>query len=479
MLETLIHTTENNNLYLYDDLKKLSLLIHPELAKVHEKSNNINSYYYKKYIYLKKYGFFSKSEFTDFQTISEAMVKDSLIQITQIVFEVTNFCNLNCTYCVYGELYDEYDASYCKNLNIDDAIKLLKYIFNLFPQNKKRKLAIGFFGGEPLLGGQFIKQVVDVVNQLKCEKKVEIEYNMTSNATLLHKYIDFLAANKFQLLISLDGNEVNHSYRVLKRNKKNSFHTVIENLDMIQRDYSEYFLKHVTFNAVLHDRNSVKEIYEFIYKRYNKIPRISELNRHDINPDKKNQIGEMFRSKRRSENEYINEDSDILPEIHEVLSIFIELSDFLKNISINSYISNITFLLHNVEKYLPTSTCLPFAKKIFLSTHNEILPCEKIDHRFAIGKMNNKVEIDICQIAQQYNFYFEHFKKFCQTCYAYRFCGACMFQMKNIDNIEDEEFVCENFYDHDAFILKLHRIFSFLEKYPNDFSEILENLIIE
>jgi len=69
--------------------------------------------------------------------------------------------------------------------------------------------------------------------------------------------------------------------------------------------------------------------------------------------------------------------------------------------------------------------------------------------------------------------------KFCKTCYAYKFCGVCLFHINDIDKVDAEEFVCDQFQDQTAFKNKLHRIFSFLEKYPNDFAQILESVILE
>ena len=92
---------------------------------------------------------------------------------------------------------------------------------------------------------------------------------MTTNATLIHKYVKLLVKYNFELLISLDGNEKIIAIDITETTK-NSFHKVIENIDMIQKEYPEYFKNHIRFNAVLHNRNSVKEIYEFIYGRYKK-----------------------------------------------------------------------------------------------------------------------------------------------------------------------------------------------------------------
>jgi len=479
MTQSFIHKSDNNNLYLYDDQHRLSLLAHPEFEKAYEKARDVDPYYLKKYTYLKEYGFFAKAKLVDFITLDESVVRENIINTKQIVFEATDSCNLNCTYCALGELYEGYDERTGKRINTHNAIQLLKYIFDIKPKNKSNKLYISFYGGEALLNMPFIRRIVEVANLLNAKKGFELEYSVTTNATLIQKYIDFLAANKFRLLVSLDGNEENHNYRVFRKNKKNSFQKIIKNLDMIQRDYPEYFSTHINFNAVLHNRNSVKEIYEFIYTRYHKIPRIAELNKRDIRSNNKNMLERMFHSKLESEAEYQQEESDLLRITHSELLLYKELIDFLKYFSINYYVSNVNALLHIVEKQLPTNTCTPFSRKIFITNRNKLLPCEKINYKYFLGKVNENVEIDITDITRQYNFYYEHFKKVCQSCFAYRFCGVCLFQMNNIDKANREEFVCEYFQDQKTFQNKLHRVLSFLEKYPNDFSEILENVITE
>jgi uncharacterized protein len=438
---------------------------------------DVDSYYLDKYAYLKRNGFFFERKFVNLESeIDESIVKDCIIQTPQIVFEVTDCCNLRCSYCAQGELYESSDNKADKNISIHSAIKLLKYIFNLVPYNKKNKLGIGFYGGEPLLNIKFIKQIVEIIPQLNAEKQIDIIYLMTTNATLVHKHIDFLVENKFRLLISLDGNEDNHSYRVFDNNR-NSHRTVVENIDKIKKKYPEYFASNINFNAVLHNRNSVKEIYEFIYTRYNKIPRISELNMLYTKPDEDGLLEKMFQSKQKSETEYGKEYANNLP--HNELSMYHELINFLKYLSVNYYISNVINILHNEEKYFPTSTCLPFSKKTFLTNRNRILTCERIGNNYTLGIINQDVEIDIQDITQQYKFYYEGLKKVCQYCYAYRFCGVCMFQIKKFDKLNTEKFVCDNFHDQKKFQKKLYHIFSFLEKNPNDIFEILENFVIE
>ena len=359
MIESFVFNTQNDNFYIHDDQHMLSMLVHPEFVKAYKKSTNLQPYYRKKYAYLKDYGFFAKPKYANFGILEESMVKESIVQTQQIVFEVVDYCNLNCIYCGFGELYEGYDERLGKKMNMRHAITLLKYIYELKPKNKKNKFNIGFYGGEPLLNIGFIKQIVEVANKLNVEKGLELQYSITTNGTLLHKYIDFLVANKFNLAVSLDGDEEGQSYRVFAKNNKNSFQKVIDNIDMIQRIYPDYFLDCVNFMAVLHNRNSVKEIHAFIYTRYHKIPMISEINMCDIKPDKKDLLESMYSSKRKSEIEFQNEQSNLLNTVHNELTIVNELKDFLKHFSINFYVSNILSLLSDIEKYLPACTCLP------------------------------------------------------------------------------------------------------------------------
>ena len=142
--------------------------------------------------------------------------------------------------------------------------------------------------------------------------------------------------------------------------------------------------------------------------------------------------------------------------------------------------SNLTSILQNsMDQYFPTSTCLPFNKKIFFTVQNKLIPCEKINQKYTMGEANQNMMFNIPEITRQYNFYYNHIKKECQKCYAYKFCGLCLFHINNLDKVDTKEFTCNRFYDKKGFQNKLYRLFSFLEKSPESFFQILENIIIE
>lgn len=476
MKNTLIYSSSSRNAYLYHIDLSFSLLIHPEIIRVHEKAKGLDSYYIKKYEYLKGKGFFGEAELINFgNLLSEALIKENIIRLPQLVFETTDYCNLNCKYCSLGDLYT-FGKKEHKNINLQYAINILKYIFNIKPQGAD--FALGFFGGEPLVNAGFIKKIIEQAKILNKEKKLKLEFLITTNATLIDRYMGFLVENNFNILISLDGDEKGQGYRVFANNGENSFSKVIQNVDRLQREYPEYFINNVEFNTVLHDKNSVKEIYEFIYNRYHKIPAIAQLNTDHVNPEKEDVLKEMFHDHKKSEEDFQKENSDLVVIMHDQLILYRELDYFLRNYSINFYILNLLDLLYDEVNPVPTRTCSPFQRKMFFNTCNYLLPCEKVSYKYFLGKAEEEVFIDFERIVQNYNFYYEKFKKVCQSCYARRACSICFLTLDNLDKLGTKEFSCVGFKDEEAFKERLHRIFSFLETHPTDLSKIIDSKII-
>ena len=222
--------------------------------------------------------------------ISSSTIESNLANLRQVVFEVTNACNLKCKYCAFGELYESCEDRGHKYLSIDKAKLLLDYLCHYWNSDNNTSPGsytyVSFYGGEPLLNIRFIKEVVDYVKkELKCSCKKFI-FSMTTNAVLLDKYMDFLVENDFDLLISLDGNKKNNGYRVYHSGKA-SFDTIFQNINELKEKYPEYFAKHINFNSVFHNLSTVKEVLDFFNENYKKVPSISEVTNLGVRPDKK------------------------------------------------------------------------------------------------------------------------------------------------------------------------------------------------
>ena len=404
-------------------------------------------------------------------------IKHQLANLKQLTFEVTDACNLHCKYCAYGELYNDYDQRENKTISTSASIKLIDYLVAFWNSNKNisasHNVYISFYGGEPLLNMPFIETIVEYVEQLQCPHR-HFTFSMTTNAILLERYMDYLVAHNFSLLISLDGNKYNTSYRVNNAGNP-AFPQIIKNINALRDKYPDYFKQSVNFNSVLHNRNTVGEIYSFFKTEYDKIPSIGELNNMGIQPDKIELFQKTYRNADESLHQAENYE-EIEKEMFLKTSTYRSVTNFIHQHSGFVFRSYTDLLLGKPKKTIPTGTCIPFGRKLFVTVNGKIIPCERIGQQFALGKLSPElgVELDFEEIANKYNRYFSKLEKQCSCCYKSEGCIQCIFNLNHLD----ESPVCHGFMDKRTFEVYKMRQMDFLREHPEEYYRIMEEVII-
>lgn len=460
-------------------------LCHPTFHSVIEKMQNLNfeknnidnnwDYYVSKYNFLKKNGFWGDIKEKRQFVLTPEKVKYELANTNQLVFEITDSCNLQCQYCYYSDLYEGHDIRKNSKMNFNSIKSFISFMDTLWesPLNTSpnKQIYISFYGGEPLLNINFIKQTVDLFKNKKDASR--FTFSMTTNGVLLNKYIEYLVENKFLILVSLDGNENNNIYRTDKFGN-NSHSIVYNNLKKIKTLHPNYFSEKVNISTVLHNVNLVSEIYSFFKSEFNKTANIIELNNIGIPKDKKNIFDKMYKntldSLYQSEN-YI----DVEKDMFEKLYIYSNTTTFLHKYSGNVY-KSYNDLLHSVSHISPpTGTCFPFSRKVFITVNGKILPCETVDHKFHLGTIKpNKINLNLEHIAIEYNRYYNSFSKVCNSCYRKKICRQCLFKFNSLEHP-----VCHDFLG----IENIKQVFSdyitFLCEHPLDYDRIMKEVIIK
>lgn len=403
--------------------------------------------------------------------LTDNLLLKSLSSIKQITFEMTEKCNLNCTYCGYGEFYGSYDKRVGKSLKLDYAIKLLSFLTenwnSEYNVSHDREIYISFYGGEPLIEIKSIKKIVEYSQKLNLKHNKFI-YSMTTNGLLLKKHISFLVENDFRLLISLDGDKNSNGYRKYK-NGKEAFDDIFENINYVKEKYPNFFYKNVEFNAVLHNLNNVEGIKTYIQTQFNKIPAISELSTSGIIESKKKKFWKTYRnyqaSLHESENyQMLEDDLFINTPIGSLVARFVN-----NNLYFNK--SDYIDLLYTTNQIArtPTGTCLPMTKKIFITAQGKILPCERIDHKYYLGSVgDNTVNFDIERIKSLYNNYFQKLLKLCSRCYNIFECSQCMFYL----DLDSNPIKCKGYTNYENYKEKLKYIVEYLENNPDKITTI-------
>jgi uncharacterized protein len=137
-----------------------------------------------------------------------------------IVLNVTNQCNLSCQYCYeFGEDKVATPEGKPKFMAWETAKSSVDYLF-LESQGRK-SVHITFFGGETLMNFPLLKQVVEYARTRAQELKVNIDFSLTTNATLLSPaIIGYLAENAIGVTVSMDGpKEMQDKFRVFSNGR--------------------------------------------------------------------------------------------------------------------------------------------------------------------------------------------------------------------------------------------------------------------
>ena len=434
-------------------------------------------YYYRKYLFLKEQGYFGRVDFDrDFDLhLDPERIRLDLANTRQVIFEVTDACNLRCAYCGYGKFYKDYDKRKNIKLDLQAAKRLLTFLEKEWNSNLNasvgNRIGIGFYGGEPLLNFPFIRNIVDHIKQLNIPNH-RFVFSMTTNALLLEKHMDFLFENQFELLISLDGNRRNNSYRVLPDGSE-AYDHILKNVYALKERYPDYFREKVNFNAVFHNRSSFEEIYHFFKERFDKIPMIRELNTSGIDSSMEEEFWDIFAS--------IQEDvQNIEKPQHMIEDMFTDfpgigsLSQFIHQYTDCSFEDyNEVMATESKPRRFPTATCIPFSLKIFLTVNNKILPCEKIGQQYALGLVTaDEVHIDIDRIAAIYNGYYRKISDLCRHCYMADNCEKCMLHL----DLSGDPPECNNFMPLDECRDQFSAHLSYLESHPRTYSRIIKEM---
>lgn len=136
-----------------------------------------------------------------------------------ITLNVTNNCNLSCTYC-----FEHNKDSQMMDSKI--AIDAIDKAYNPIHYSNGNKFTINIFGGEPLLNWKCIKDVIDHCK----EKDYEVSYGITTNLTgLTDEMIEYFDDVGMYLLVSCDGIREVHN-----KNRCNSWDRVMNNLERLK-----------------------------------------------------------------------------------------------------------------------------------------------------------------------------------------------------------------------------------------------------
>ncbi|MBN1234101.1 MAG: radical SAM protein [Candidatus Coatesbacteria bacterium] len=128
-----------------------------------------------------------------FPFIIPSDTKEKLLNKRQrLILEISQDCNNRCYYCTYSGKYSTHRVHRGVSMTFDIAIKAIEDFLEHSVDAKVR--AITFYGGEPLLEFELIKQIITYLE----DKGIECYFSISTNGALLtEEIIDWLVNYKF------------------------------------------------------------------------------------------------------------------------------------------------------------------------------------------------------------------------------------------------------------------------------------------
>ena len=183
------------------------------------------------------------------------------VPLTTMVLNVTNQCNLACTYCYeYGEdkIVDTENGLKPKFMSEETARDSVDFMLREAGDHPTAHLT--FFGGETLLNLPVLKTAIAYAKQRAIEVGKSVDFSLTTNATLLKPdVIEFLADENVGVTISFDGPpEIQDKFRVF-HNGAGSYDVIAPKIrDLLKRHRSRPIGARVTLTSSTLD---VKRIF--------------------------------------------------------------------------------------------------------------------------------------------------------------------------------------------------------------------------
>ncbi len=162
--------------------------------------------------------------------------------VKALCLNIAHDCNLACKYCFASQ--GDYGGVKRELMSFDVAKRAVDFLIQM--SGPRQHCEIDFFGGEPLMNWNVVKQTVEYVESIQEAHNKIFKLTLTTNGMLLTQdKIDYLNEHNLSLVLSLDGRETVHNSMRPSAGGTDTYQTVAKNLvnAVQQREGREYYVR--------------------------------------------------------------------------------------------------------------------------------------------------------------------------------------------------------------------------------------------
>ena len=317
--------------------------------------------------------------------------------LTNVVLQIANDCNLHCKYC-YGD-----GGSYGRQrelMTFETAKKGIDYL--LSHSGNLKEILITFFGGEPLLNFELIKEVIAYCSEQEKISGKKFRYCMTTNGTIVNdEILEYIKKYKISTMLSMDGGkEIQDCYRCYE-NGTGSFEIIKDNIEKFKEARGGYLSARAT--VCKPNMNLVEIRNDLLNLGFTNVI----MSNVDTRKDSPLYIGKEERE------EYIKN----FKKLADVLIKEAKNGKGLKNIFISETLKSLYF------KVIRIKSCSAGISGFAIGSDGNIYPC----HRFmgmpdyVVGNVDKGIDFSFIELYSHANV---NEKEACKTCWAKYICGG-------------------------------------------------------
>ena len=202
------------------------------------------------------------------QDIYEDYIKDFKTRSTVVkalCLHIAHDCNLACKYCFAEE--GEYKG-HRELMSYEVGKKALDFLID--NSGNRRNLEVDFFGGEPLMNFQVVKDLVKYGRDLEEHYNKKFRFTLTTNGILLDDdMMEFANKEMSNVVLSIDGRkEVNDNMRP-SRNGKGSYDLIVPKFQKLadSRNQTNYYVRGTFTHNNLDFAQDVAHLAELGFKQ--------------------------------------------------------------------------------------------------------------------------------------------------------------------------------------------------------------------
>ena len=161
--------------------------------------------------------------------------------VKALCLHIAHDCNLACKYCFAEE--GEYHGRRAL-MSFEVGKKALDFL--VANSGNRVNLEVDFFGGEPLMNFDVVKQLVEYGRTLEEPNNKKFRFTLTTNGVLLNQdIIDFANKEMANVVLSIDGRKEVHDFMRPRRGGQGSYDEIVPKFEKVaeSRNQMDYYVR--------------------------------------------------------------------------------------------------------------------------------------------------------------------------------------------------------------------------------------------